>query len=1301
MNRWQYWLLGIGLLPALAGAALFLVSPITAASPQEVSSPPATIYDHGLFVAPALNVEHGAYAAPMRDHMQMARVGCEVTAVSLIGAWVDAGVPEGDFPFESLNGEACTGDFAADVLPLFTTEDVWFEGSQACTECHFDNSEDSRHEMDLSSYEGIMRGGDVLSEPPGVQIVIPGDWSNSKLRARLRNNRMPPGWEFDIEETNRDGPLLNHAGGDVYAVNLIGAWVDAGAAEGAFAWTDKAGTEHEGDFEADVLPLFTTEDIWFEGSQACIECHFDNSEDSRHEMDLSSYDGIMMGGDVLSEPPGVAIVEPGNWGDSKLRARLRNNRMPPGWEFDIEETNRDGPMISAGSRVEPMLLAGDACGVYAVDLIGAWVDAGVPEGAFSFVDVDGNACESDFKTAVLPLFTEENTWFEGSQACTECHFDNSEDSRHEMDLSSYEGIMKGGDVLSEPPGVQIVIPGNWSDSKLRARLRNNRMPPGWEFDIEETNRDGPLMNLNGGDIYAVDLIGAWVDAGLSEGAFAWTDEAGNEHEGNFEADVLPLFSTEDIWFEGSQACTECHFDNSEDSRHEMDLSSYDGIMKGGDVLSEPPGVPIVIAGNWGDSKLRARLRNNRMPPGWEFDIEETNRDGPMIFVGTPSGAASAVMTAGTVLSGDCSVYAVDLIGAWVDAGATESDVFTFVGEDGRNCQGEFGTDVLPLFTEENAWFSGSQACVECHFDNSEDSRHEMDLSSYEGMMRGGDVLSEPPGVPIILPGNWGDSKLRARLRNNRMPPGWEFDIEETNRDGPLMSLDDGDIYAVDLIGAWVDAGLPDGAFVWTDVDGSEHEGDFDADVLPLFTTENIWFEGSQACTECHFDNSEDSRHEMDLSSYDGIMLGGDVLSEPPGVPIVIGGNWSDSKLRARLRNNRMPPGWEFDIEETNRDGPLVTAGTAGEEAAAPESSVGDGSTGTTLAAGAPAPPPPPEIPDPTITESVASPFIEPMFLALLGGLTIVFGIVLAVVMANRLRAKDRQPGGLLMAVDVSLLLFTLLAVGTGGLALHAGITDELTTVRTIHEEVPFVVEVAAVAPTVPRERLEEWQASIPEEYSGLENPFIGDADAVSTGQDLYFDHNCYHCHGGKLDGDGEFSPGLTPKPVNLTDPALMDLPFMTDNYLYWRISEGGANPPFLSAMPAWHSILTEDERWQLVTYIRSQTSDVVFDDGEQAAIAIVEKAGCFACHRSEVLGRGGKIGPPWDEVAAAAGGRVPGMDAAAYVRDSIVNPRNFIAPGFEDQAETMPPDFGERLSEEEIDILVEFLLHLGAEDGSH
>ncbi|MBT3336293.1 MAG: hypothetical protein HN391_00055 [Anaerolineae bacterium] len=603
----------------------------------------------------------------------------------------------------------------------------------------------------------------------------------------------------------------------------------------------------------------------------------------------------------------------------------------------------------------------------AVDLIGAWAEAGASETeAFDYTGVDGNTYQGSFEVDVLPLFTENNLWFDGAQACSGCHFANSENSYHEMDLSSYAGLMLGGDVLSQPPGVPLfgeseisATDFDWDHSKLRGRLRNNRMPPGWEFDITEENRDGLCVEVSadgvsvlpgeyGCELNGVGVIAAWVDGGAPEtDSFDYGDA-----QLNFERDVLPFVTEADMWFDGSQSCTGCHFANSESSYHEMDLSSYEGLMAGGDVLSSPPGVPLFGQSavgetdyDWDHSKLKERLRNNRMAPGWDFDITEENRDGPLVLHGEAISTEEAASLPG---SGECKVKAVDLIGEWTAAGASESGTFEFTDDDGAYCEGTFEADVLPLFTENNLWFDGAQACSGCHFANSENSYHEMDLSSYAGLMLGGDVLSQPPGVPLFGESeisatdfDWDHSKLRGRLRNNRMPPGWEFDITEENRDGLCVEVSaDGvsvlpgeygcELNGVGVIAAWVDGGAPE-----TDsFDYGDAQLNFERDVLPFVTEADMWFDGSQSCTGCHFANSESSYHEMDLSSYEGLMAGGDVLSSPPGVPLfgqsAVGEtdyDWDHSKLKERLRNNRMAPGWDFDITEENRDGPMILAGT--------------------------------------------------------------------------------------------------------------------------------------------------------------------------------------------------------------------------------------------------------------------------------------------------------------------------------------------------------------------------------------
>ena len=235
-----------------------------------------------------------------------------------------------------------------------------------------------------------------------------------------------------------------------------------------------------------------------------------------------------------------------------------------------------------------------------------------------------------------------------------CHHDNLENAYHEMDLSTHEGIMAGGDRLSEPPGVPLLGQSeigatdyDWEHGKIKERLRDNRMPPGMPFDITEANRDGPPVDVGGTEVMAVDLIAAWVEAGAPE-----TDAFG-DYSATFEANVLPLFTEPGLWFDDAPSCSSCHHANLENAYHEMDLSSYEGIMAGGDRLSEPPGVPLLGQSeigatdyDWENSKLKSRLRNNRMPPGMPFDITEANRDGPLVQVGYVEGTERGLTASG-------------------------------------------------------------------------------------------------------------------------------------------------------------------------------------------------------------------------------------------------------------------------------------------------------------------------------------------------------------------------------------------------------------------------------------------------------------------------------------------------------------------------------------------------------------------------------------------------------------------------------------------------------------------------------
>jgi mono/diheme cytochrome c family protein len=88
--------------------------------------------------------------------------------------------------------------------------------------------------------------------------------------------------------------------------------------------------------------------------------------------------------------------------------------------------------------------------------------------------------------------------------------------------------------------------------------------------------------------------------------------------------------------------------------------------------------------------------------------------------------------------------------------------------------------------------------------------------------------------------------------------------------------------------------------------------------------------------------------------------------------------------------------------------------------------------------------------------------------------------------------------------------------------------------------------------------------------------------------------------------------------------------------------------------------------------------------------------GCDVCHTT-AGGRNG-VGPSLSGVADRAETRVPGLTAEEYLRQSILDPDAYVVDGF--PAGQMLPMYGERLSQGQIDALVEYLLSLRTEAGA-
>jgi mono/diheme cytochrome c family protein len=109
--------------------------------------------------------------------------------------------------------------------------------------------------------------------------------------------------------------------------------------------------------------------------------------------------------------------------------------------------------------------------------------------------------------------------------------------------------------------------------------------------------------------------------------------------------------------------------------------------------------------------------------------------------------------------------------------------------------------------------------------------------------------------------------------------------------------------------------------------------------------------------------------------------------------------------------------------------------------------------------------------------------------------------------------------------------------------------------------------------------MERHHAEIPAGYAGLTNPIPADKESLERGSELYT-VNCASCHGDGGMGDGPAGSALDPAPSPIAHSSQM----MADDYLFWRISEGGV--PFGTSMPAW-AVFDEQSRWDLVNYMRA------------------------------------------------------------------------------------------------------------------
>lgn len=160
------------------------------------------------------------------------------------------------------------------------------------------------------------------------------------------------------------------------------------------------------------------------------------------------------------------------------------------------------------------------------------------------------------------------------------------------------------------------------------------------------------------------------------------------------------------------------------------------------------------------------------------------------------------------------------------------------------------------------------------------------------------------------------------------------------------------------------------------------------------------------------------------------------------------------------------------------------------------------------------------------------------------------------------------------------------------------------------------------------------------------NPFAGNAQAAKVGESQ-FRANCAFCHGLGARGGGR-GPDLT-RAQKMHGNADADL-FRTIN----QGVPGTAMPPNGATQQGVG--MTDDEIWQVITYIRSvekKAPAAALGDAAHGKALFYGNAACSTCHM--ISGKGGRLGPDLSSTGSAR--------STEYLVDSLRNPSRRLAQG--------------------------------------
>ncbi len=161
----------------------------------------------------------------------------------------------------------------------------------------------------------------------------------------------------------------------------------------------------------------------------------------------------------------------------------------------------------------------------------------------------------------------------------------------------------------------------------------------------------------------------------------------------------------------------------------------------------------------------------------------------------------------------------------------------------------------------------------------------------------------------------------------------------------------------------------------------------------------------------------------------------------------------------------------------------------------------------------------------------------------------------------------------------------------------------------------------------------------------------GFAAASIVAGDRLYPENCAACHGAEGRGDGPMAASLKVPPADLTAGHLWG---HSDGELFWRLTHGIDAPEGGDlVMPSFAAVLTEEQRWNLIDFIRARNAGDAFAQTGNwpAAVAVPGLSATCADGRTIELAalRGKVIRVAFDAPGAAALPPVPAADGIAVV----------------------------------------------------